>query len=293
MDGAIMTILAIGTAQFGLNYGINNCSGQVQAAEINQILTQAKQSGVKTLDTAIAYGESELALGRNDLTSFEVITKLPAIPDGCQNIDQWVNEQVTGSLARLNISQLDAVLLHCPEQLLQSQGTALYQALLQHIESGLCKRIGVSIYSPDELASLINRFELDIVQLPMNVFDQRALQSGWLERLYNKKIAVHIRSLFLQGLLLMSEDKRPITFNTWQYQWQNWQLWLNEQSISPLEGCLRPFLAMPEIEKLVIGIDSLSQFNEIIQILSQPPLTMPTQLSHTDVQLLNPSLWSK
>lgn len=285
--------LAIGTAQFGLNYGINNHTGQVSSAEIQRILKAAKQAGTSTLDTAIAYGESEQALGNNDLSSFGLITKLPAVPENCLDVSQWVNEQITGSLARLNIKTLDAVLLHRPEQLLQSNGAALYQALQQLKHSGKCQRIGVSIYAPEELAPLIAHFDFDVVQLPMNVFDQRALHSGWLKRLHNKGIAVHVRSLFLQGLLLMPEEKRPISFSTWQSQWQAWQQWLSEQNISPLEGCLRPFLTMPEIEKLVIGIDSLGQFTEIAQVFSQPELAFPQELSCTDVQLLNPSLWSK
>lgn len=285
--------LAIGTAQFGLNYGINNRTGQVQTTEIQHILKEAKQAGVSTLDTAIAYGESERSLGSNDLSGFDLITKLPAIPDGCPDIRQWVSEQILGSLTRLNIEKLDAVLLHRPEQLLQSNGAALYQALLQLKQTEKCQRIGVSIYAPEELAPLITHFDLDIVQLPMNVFDQRAITSGWLKKLAQKGIAVHVRSLFLQGLLLMSEEKRPITFNAWQSQWQAWRQWLSEQNISPLEGCLRPFLAMPEIEKLVIGIDSLKQFTEVIRVFSQPAITLPKELSCTDVQLLNPSLWSK
>lgn len=284
------TRLAIGTAQFGLNYGISNHSGQVQPEEIQQILYQAQQTKVTTLDTAIAYGESEQALGTNDLQAFNVITKLPSVPSSCINIETWVNEQITNSLVRLNISQLDAVLLHRPEQLLQERGEKLYQALLQLKEAKKCRRIGISVYSPEELAPIYNKFKLDLVQLPMNVFDQRALHSSWLERLHQENIAVHVRSLFLQGLLLMPSHNRPAVFNEWQPQWHSW---LNEQSISPLEGCLRPFLAIPEIEKLVIGIDCLAQLNEIIQVLSQPALPMPTQLSCSDTRLLNPSLWSK
>jgi aryl-alcohol dehydrogenase-like predicted oxidoreductase len=288
-----MMQLAIGTAQFGLNYGINNHTGQVQPTEIQHILNAAKKAGVSTLDTAIAYGESEKALGNNDLSGFNLITKLPAIPNGCSDIHQWINEQITASLTRLNIEKLDAVLLHRPEQLLQSNGAELYQALLQMKQTEKCKRIGVSIYAPEELTSLITRFNLDIVQLPINVFDQRVVHSGWLKRLQDKNIAVHVRSLFLQGLLLIPERERPIAFNAWQPQWQAWQQWLTEQNISPLEGCLRPFLAMPGIEKLVIGIDSLKQLTEIIQVFSQPALVLPQELSCTDVRLLNPSFWSK
>lgn len=293
MAGIPMIKLALGTAQFGLHYGINNHTGQVSVEAISQILAAAQQTGVNTLDTAIAYGESEHALGQNDLTGFNLITKLPAFPENCASVKQWVKEQVVGSLTRLNIKQLDAVLLHRPEQLLQSQGLELYQALQQLKQDGLCRRLGVSVYAPAELEPIFARFKFDIVQLPMNVFDQRLIDSGWLSRLHEHNIAVHVRSLFLQGLLLMPEHQRPIIFNAWQPHWQRWQQWLQAQGLSPLEGCLRPFLAQPAIEKLVVGVDSLMQLQEILAVFNQPALPIPKSLSCHDEKLLNPSLWSK
>src|SRR5690606_782993 len=101
-----MNKLALGTVQFGLNYGVANTQGQVSQAEIQAILALAKKHQVHTLDTAIAYGESEARLGQQDLTRFEVISKVAEIPAGA-NVQTWLEQQCERSLTRLNIPQLE------------------------------------------------------------------------------------------------------------------------------------------------------------------------------------------
>ncbi|MGP1664729.1 MAG: aldo/keto reductase, partial [Rhodanobacter sp.] len=70
--------LALGTVQFGLPYGIANPGGQIGRDDAGQILALARESGIDTLDTAIAYGDSEACLGAVGTKGFRVITKLPA-----------------------------------------------------------------------------------------------------------------------------------------------------------------------------------------------------------------------
>ena len=150
--------LALGTVQFGLPYGVANKSGQVSQNEAKSMLRIASENGIDTLDTAIAYGESEECLGCVGVKNFKMVTKLPSIPDGCLDISVWIHEQVTSSLSRLGVEKLYGFLLHKPEDLLGTDGPELYRALDSLKEKGLVKKIGVSIYSPNELEALKNDF---------------------------------------------------------------------------------------------------------------------------------------
>ena len=283
--------LALGTVQFGLPYGIANQQGQVSVEEVGQILERACEAGVDTLDTAIAYGESERVLGEFDLSSFKVVTKLSAIPDACDDVSGWVERQLAESLARLGLQRVDAVLLHRPAQLLEPQGDALYAALLGLREQGLAGRIGASVYDGEELERLCQRFALDLVQAPYNIIDHRLDESGWLQRLSQQGTALHVRSVFLQGLLLMKREQRPASFERWQSLWHCWDSWLEEHQLSPLQATLRYALNQPLIERVVVGVDSAQQWQQILQAAAGNCPPVPAELGTTDPALLNPALW--
>ena len=133
--------LALGTAQFGQSYGIANINGQVPQSEVSSILRFCEVSGIKTIDTAISYGASETSLGSADVRNFDVITKIQAIPLSCKDITTWLNEEVDNSLARLKTKNLYGLLLHCPEQLLGSNGQKLLNALISLKASGRLKKL--------------------------------------------------------------------------------------------------------------------------------------------------------
>ena len=140
-----MNRLALGTVQFGLPYGIANHSGQVSRAEANDMLQYALANGIDTLDTAIAYGDSETCLGEVGAQGFNVVTKLPALPDRCENVINWTQQQVSMSLSRLGVTKVYGLLLHRSEQLLGSNGVALYQSLQALKDNGQVQKVGISI----------------------------------------------------------------------------------------------------------------------------------------------------
>ncbi len=285
--------LALGTVQFGLPYGIANQQGQVAESEARAILDLARSNGIRTLDTAVAYGESERVLGGMSLDSFEIVTKLPAVPDGCKDIAGWVNSELEGSLSRLHVAKINALLLHRPDQLFSPIGPALYQALAEKKTQGTVQRIGVSIYSPDELTALTENYQFDLIQAPFNIIDGRLQESGWFEKLALSGTQVHVRSVFMQGLLLMSTASRPEKFNRWSAVWSLWDQWLAESGITPLQACLRYALSIPQIEKVVVGVDSSTQLNEILRAAEGECPFPPKELICSDIELLNPSLWSR
>lgn len=283
--------LALGTVQFGLPYGIANRSGQVSSDEAAKILARAWAAGIDTLDTAIAYGESELRLGEIGVRQWRVISKLPAMPEKCRDVGAWVRESVQGSLQRLRIPRLGGLLLHRSQQLLGAQGDALYEALVAVKDQGEVGKIGVSIYGPEELDTLWPRYQLDVVQAPFNVIDRRLLTSGWLSRLRQAGLEVHVRSVFLQGLLLMEPANRPAAFDRWQPLWRQWHRWLDGQALTPLQGCLGYAMSQPEVDHVVVGVDSVTQLQEILSAVKTKCIAVPESLATEDPQLLNPSNW--
>ena len=210
--------LALGTVQFGQNYGVSG-GKQVSRAEVGRILSYAKLHGINTLDTAIEYGDSEQALGETRVENFKVVTKLPAIPSECESIRQWVKDSVKESLDRLRIPQLHGLLLHRSGDLLGSLGPRLYEALSACKEQGLVRKIGISVYDPNELGTILDRYQMDLLQAPFNVLDHRLETSGWMQRLHDSGVELHVRSVFLQGLLLMAPNLRPRKFKRWNKIW--------------------------------------------------------------------------
>lgn len=283
--------LAIGTAQFGLAYGVANRAGQVTEREVAAILRCASDAGVDTLDTAIAYGSSEQRLGEAGIGAWRVISKLPALPDDEPNVGEWVLRSVQESLRRLRLERLSGVLLHRPGDLLGRHGEALFGALQQLKRRGHAEKIGVSIYDPQELEPLLERFEFDIVQAPFNVFDRRLAVSGWLAQLHERRIEIHSRSVFLQGLLLMSSSARPAAFRRWEPLWKRWHEWMEEQGVDPLRACLGFVLSHDDIDRVVVGVDSLAQLQEILRKAQEPPRIPPPDVMTDDPDLINPSRW--
>ena len=285
--------LALGTVQFGLPYGVANKSGQVSRAEAKLMVRLASENGIDTIDTAIAYGESEKCLGEIGVENFKLVTKLPAMPNGCLDINNWIHEQVTSSLLLLGVEKLYGFLLHKSQDLLGPDGPELYRALDSLKEKGLVKKIGVSIYSPNELEALKNDFSFDLIQAPFNLIDQRLLHSGWMRKLKDNGVEIHTRSAFLQGLLLMKEIDIPPKFSPWKHLWKKWHDWLAENNISALQSALAFSLSFTEISRVVVGADSRDQLMEIINTTSNLLNADLPNLLSTDEDLINPANWYK
>ena len=284
--------LALGTVQFGQSYGVANKAGQVPGAEAKAILEYAASNGIGMLDTAIGYGDSEQRLGEIGISDWQVVSKIPAVPEGCGDVGDWVIKSVEGSLQRLGIRRLYAVLLHKPQQLLGADGGQIYAGMQQLKESGLVQRIGVSIYDPAELDELFRGYAFDVVQAPFNLLDRRLIDSGWMSRLATKGTELHVRSIFLQGVLLMPPGDRPAKFNRWQVHWSAYDEWVRSCELTPLQACVRYSLSFPEISRVIVGVDFAHQLQEIVNSQDGVALDPPQSFRITDVDLLEPSRWN-
>jgi len=284
--------LALGTAQFGMEYGIANNNGKVRLEEAKAIITLGRLAGIDTLDTAMAYGDSEESLGKLSTEDFHVITKLPSFGSTSKNLQEMVRDQVVNSLAKLKQSKLSGLLLHRPDELLSDVGAEIWLALNAVKEEGLVDLIGYSIYSPDELDSIYSNYQPDIVQAPYNIIDRRLCSSGWIDRLHSDGVEIHVRSIFLQGLLLMEAALRPVKFDEWSHLWSTWDNWLESNNLTKLQGALQFALSNPKITKVVVGVDSATQLEEIIRAAELGMKdSYPSELSSDCVRLINPANW--
>jgi aryl-alcohol dehydrogenase-like predicted oxidoreductase len=288
-----MQKLAIGTVQFGTDYGINSVAGQVKKKEVKRILSYAYSQGLDLLDTAPAYGNSEKVLGNSNIKNFKIVTKTRSFNNS--KIDQTslkiIQNDFSRSLKNLKRDSVYGILVHNANDLLRPGSEILFNKLNDLKRAKKIKKIGVSVYDHIQLQSILENFEIDLVQLPFNILDRRLIDNGLLTTLQGKGVEVHARSVFLQGLLLMSDQNRPDKFKRWSILWKIWRDWLNDNQITALEATVRHVISMPEISKVLVGVDTKDQLKEIVTASSGALPDIPPEMFTNDVDLLNPSNW--
>ena len=289
--------LVLGTAQFGMAYGITNRRGQASEAEVSQVLAAARAAGITHFDTAAGYGISEALLGKHlaEFPDAAIVTKT-AVIDGDTvsgaDIDK-VRVSLERSLVHLRRPKVEALLLHHGLDLLKPGGERLAAALDAVKSAGLAARIGVSIYDGAELHGVLARFKPDIVQLPLNLFDQRLLRTGHIARLQTAGIEVHARSPFLQGVLLGDRLKLDPYFAPFRAHFARYADFLTEAGLDPLHACLGFALSQSGVDRIVFGVTGLNEFREILAAVQGLPESLPAMmnLGIDDSSLVDPRNW--
>ena len=295
-----MPQLCLGTAQFGLPYGITNHFGKVPEAALASLLRKAKEAGICYLDTAQAYGEAEAVLGRQLPADhrFRVISKLPAQIKpafSAEDVDLWEQSLIL-SCQSLGVKGLDAFLLHSSADLAKPGGQFLEAWLLGLRERGLVKRLGVSIYGVEDL-KCVNPLLLDLVQLPLSLFDQRLLQDGTIARLRSRGTAIHARSLYLQGLLLTPASQWP--------SWVSGEVIAHQHALEAFaesRGCRLIDMAVgfarqqTDLEAVVFGLCTIKELRELRQawgVISPMQVGEWQTWALQDPCILDPRLWPR
>ena len=291
--------LCIGTAQFGSDYGITNLIGRVEIKEVKEILEIIKKNNINLIDTARSYGESEKIIGKiidkND-KFFKIITKIsPHFTKHLSRKDQfdkWT-KIFEDSLTRLNKNIIEGVLIHSNKINLE-QRLILMDWLLKLKKRGMVKKIGWSIYEEKDL-ELINLENIDLVQLPFSLYDQRLMANGFLKKLYCEGIEVHARSIFLQGLILTNYSNWPKWVNSRDYELHEF-MQKNIYSIgsTPIEMAIGFVKACPYVNTLVFGFTSTKELLEIIKVFNnRSKLISNNNFCNVNFsrKLLDPRLW--
>lgn len=291
--------LGLGTVQFGLNYGISNTMGVTISEDVEMILELAQKKGITLLDTAPAYGKSEEVLGRSlpGKHNFRIVTKTQVFGKSkMDNTDgQCLKETLQVSLGRLKQSSLYCIMVHHAEDLLSPNGNILWEAMEDLKVSGLVKKIGVSVYFPEQIEKILAQHSPDVLQVPVNIFDQRLINSGCLKQLKKQGIEIHSRSVFLQGLLLMSIADLPAYFDPFKPLLERYHKTLHENGISPLSAALGFVYGLPDVDHVLVGVNNHQHLEEIVKEIDK--LNSLNQLDFseyavTDESMINPSLWT-
>ena len=287
--------IGLGAVQFGVNYGVSNTHGKTTKYEVSQILQFAYENGISLIDTATSYGSSENILGEvvtND--DWRFVTKTPHFSDNSLNsthVNQ-LKESFNQSLFNLRKKNIYGLLLHSCDDLLKPGGELIFREMERLREIGMVKKIGVSAYSSKQIAAILGKFNIDIIQLPINIFDQHLFVDGWLEKLKNKNVEIHARSTFLQGLLLMPRTSIPTYFLPIKEKIELFSKSAQELSLSKLELALGYVMGINEVDKIVVGVNTIEQLREIIEAAQVKVNPMEfTDVSINNPIYTNPSLW--
>jgi len=296
VSSQLLERFGLGTAQFGMHYGRFNRHGMPSQGDVREILEKAAQLGISCIDTAHAYGESEAVLGRCSATlkQYSIITKTPQFL-GAEIRDEdvrFLREAFERSLCLMKQTSVHGLLIHHAPNLLQKNGEFLYREMVRIKEEGLVSRIGVSAYSGDIVEQIIERFPLDFVQLPINVLDRRLTESGSLYRIYESGTKIHARSVFLQGLILASPDSLVKRFHPVRDKLKAFHEAAKLAGVSVAHAAIHYLVGIPEIEKIIVGIDSMSQLENIFSGFPEKIEMNFDKFNVDNVDILNPTFWT-
>jgi len=287
--------IGLGTVQFGLDYGISNQGGRTSEAEVAKILALAGTLGITVIDTASLYGESEKALGcaLPKRHPFKVVTKTIRFDKNKVTADDalLLERAFRESLSKLRCNSVYGLLFHNANDLLADGGGLLYDTLLSLKVSGAVEKIGVSVYTAQQLDEVIARYRIDLVQLPLNVLDQRLFLSGHLAALKRAGIEVHVRSSFLQGLLLMDPERLTPHFYSVRQHLFEYNDFLRAKGLTRLQGALGFVCGLGEVDSVVCGVNDHLQLEEICCNCRPLPSSMFSRFGLTDPAILDPSKW--
>ncbi len=282
-------MLSLGTAQFGLKYGICNTKGIVKETQIKKILKYCALNSIFSIDTANGYGKSQKVLGKNSLKKFKITSKLSPIEKiKSKNFEKYVISQVDNMLEDLGVKKIDNMLIHDSSQLNGKFGKNLYE-ILKKLKNKKFKKLGVSVYSKRELEKVINKYEIDVVSLPISVANQSFIKNNYLLKIKRKNIEIHARSIFLQGLLLCKKINLPKQFrkNKFFYEWESW---LKNNNYNALEASLGFLKNLENIDKIIVGVDDFDQLRDIVKAYKKRKSFKFMNFSQLSI-LKKPSKW--
>lgn len=297
--------LCLGTVQFGMDYGI---SGQKQPSveQAVEMLDYAVQNGINTIDTANAYGTAEDVVGaflrRKTVPreSLWIISKFrPNLLDDVKENAYYavMKENLTNTLERLGVDYLDTYLLHSARYVYND---AIIATLNRFKQEGYTRKVGVSVYEVDEAKKCIERDNVDFMQLPYSVFDQRMKNRGLFDLAKKADGAIHIhsRSAFIQGLILLEENQVPDFLSKARPIVRKISELCRKYEISRIALAMNYVKQEASISHLVFGVDNLEQLKEDIRIFQEDIdrdiiQEISREFSEIEADIVMPSLWKR
>ena len=284
-----MNKIVLGTVQFGVNYGINNTSGQVTLEEVCKILEIAEKAGIQTLDTSSGYGASEAVLGKSlkqTKTSFKIVSKYP-------RCEADVRTTFEKSIANLCVGSLYGYLVHHFDFYLERP--EIFEEMISLKNEGKIQKVGFSLYTVDQLQYLLDHdVKFDILQFPYNIFDRQF--EPYMEELVKKGVEIHTRSAFLQGLFFKDTNTLPSKLVPLKPYLDNLHQYCLDNNITIEELAFGYVLANDNVQGALIGVDNHHQLGSNIRVagkvLSQEDINFIKSIDVKEKELLNPVNWN-
>lgn len=298
--------MTLGTAQLGLKYGIANKTGKPDLKSANQILESAVKNGINSFDTAPGYGNSEEIIGsfvkKLPINESFISTKIPKVQQSkdstLQETYDNIKSVISSSQRRLNLEQIPICLLHEAIDMTDYDGNVT-KSLLRLRDEGIVDKIGVSVYHPDEVLQFLKIDAFDVIQIPINLFDLRLIKQGLLNDLIQRDTIVFARSIFLQGLFFLENDKIPPHLHLAKKPLADLNK-LSQDIGKDIATIALTFVRdLSGITSLVIGTETENQLIEDIKLMNLPPLSSDVSDKILEMfcempeELINPSLWNK
>jgi aryl-alcohol dehydrogenase-like predicted oxidoreductase len=295
--------ITLGTAQMGMKYGIANKSKKPNLKTSFEILNFAFSHGINCYDTAQVYGNSEEILGKYFKRKRKkpvIISKLPKIILEKQNpnfeqVYDSIKQSLTISTKKLENKKLSICLLHNSSDLDRYDGL-IEKSLIRLKENNLVGKIGISTYTPKEAKRFLENKKLDVIQIPINVLDTRLIKKGILEDLGAENKIIFARSVFLQGILFLNNNKLPKKLIGFSDHIKKINKICIKNNLTVEQLSFLFVRDLKEIKSLVIGVDTISQLKENAKLLSMPILSTNVneeilKIRNLSDRLLNPSKW--
>lgn len=286
--------LYLGTAQWGMDYGCANVTGQPSLDEIKAMLKIARDNNIYHLDTAQCYGDSEKILGLCNVmkSGFKVSTKLKL--ENSSFTKDYIARMCEKSLSNLKSDHLNGLMIHNSEEFLGQFRDPIWEQMVSLRKSGKVENIGISIYNPNQLELIFDLEGPLKVQIPLNLYDQRFLSNGLIELARANGIVIQARSIFLQGLFSLDHNSLPSSMRKIRNTHKSMRDSMNEQGLNPLAGAMQFCKGQPNVNEIVIGCETPSQLREIIQYWNYKKKINLSNLSRfriDDLDVIDPRNW--
>jgi aryl-alcohol dehydrogenase-like predicted oxidoreductase len=282
--------LAIGSAQIGMNYGLLN-NKKISRKEFKKIEKLVLKSEINFIDTATSYGNSEYIIGNSKLKNLHIITKIKLPNNKNINIKNWVFKKILRSLNKLKIKKIYGVLIHDYRDLLGKNGGSYLLSLQELKKKKIIKKIGISVYDPQEIKKIWKFWKPDLIQVPFNSLDNRILDSGWINILKKFKVKIFARSVFLQGLLITDDIHFKIN-KGYKILLNKYKNWCYKNNISLLQASIHFVKQFKKIDYLLVGFNNYNQLKEIIDVFKKKQIIIPKKFSTNKKNLIDPRKWN-
>ena len=280
--------IILGSANVNSCYGLGK--NKIKAREFISLMNLAFEKGVKTIDTSPVYNNAEIIIGKSK-KKFNVITKIPKIPHNIKKIDLegWIKKNFFNS-NKIIKKKIYGILIQNAEILLSNKADIVYDTLLNLKKKHTFKKIGISIYNFKTLELVTKKFAIDFVQLPYNILDQRFSKKKIIKIVKKKKIEIHARSIFLQGLLTNTKIHLPKKLSNLEKGLKRWRRWIKDKNINPAHACIDFVLRNKNIDKLVIGFNSKNNLEDALKF-KKTKLNFNSLKIKINQNLLDPRKW--